>query len=132
MPAAALVVAACGVRWRRAALLRVCSTIVQGSAMTNRRLPVRLRRPTESSRSSTRPDRLDICATTAAGRAAGRPITHALQVAQSRRLGHILGDRIQETYSHVAAEVEQRLLEALNDRWDKAVADNPDQPAWRI
>jgi DNA-binding transcriptional ArsR family regulator len=53
-------------------------------------------------------------------------------VAQSRRLGHNLGDRIQETYSNVAAEVEHRLLEALNDRWDKAVADNPDQPAWRI
>jgi len=53
------------------------------------------------------------------------------EVAQSRRLGHILGDRIQETYSHVAAEVEHRLLEALNDRWDKAVADSPDQPAWR-
>ena len=53
------------------------------------------------------------------------------EVAQSRRLGHILGDRIQETYSHVAAEVEHRLLEALNDRWDKAIADSPDQPAWR-
>jgi hypothetical protein len=38
----------------------------------------------------------------------------------------------QETYSHVAAEVEHRLLEALNDRWDKAVADSPEQPAWRI
>jgi Aldo/keto reductase family len=34
------------------------------------------------------------------------------EVAQSRRLGHILGDRIQETYSHVAAEVETRLLNA--------------------
>jgi integrase len=34
------------------------------------------------------------------------------EVAQARRLGHILGDRIQETYSHVAAEVEHRLLEA--------------------
>jgi hypothetical protein len=22
-------------------------------------------------------------------------------------------------------------LEALNDRWDKAVADSPDQPSWR-
>jgi integrase len=28
------------------------------------------------------------------------------EVAQARRLGHILGDRIQDTYSHVAAEVE--------------------------
>jgi integrase len=53
------------------------------------------------------------------------------EVAQSRRLGHILADHIQETYSHVATEVEHRLLEALNDRWDKAVADSPDQPAWR-
>jgi integrase len=53
------------------------------------------------------------------------------EVAQSRRLGHILGDRIQETYSHVATEVEHRLLEALNDRWGKAVADSPDQPAER-
>jgi hypothetical protein len=51
--------------------------------------------------------------------------------AQARRLGHILGDRIQETYSHVAAEVEARLLAALQDRWDKAVADNPHLPAWQ-
>ena len=53
------------------------------------------------------------------------------EVAQARRLGHILGDRIQETYSHVAAEVDARLLEGLQDRWDKAVADSPLQPAWR-
>ena len=53
------------------------------------------------------------------------------EVAQARRLGHILGDRIQETYSHVAAEVETRLLEGLQDRWLKAVADSPLQPAWR-
>ena len=53
------------------------------------------------------------------------------EVAQARRLGHILGDRIQETYSHVAAEVDTRLLGGLQDRWDKAVADSPYQPAWR-
>jgi hypothetical protein len=53
------------------------------------------------------------------------------EVAQSRRLGHILGDRIQETYSHVAAEVEHRLLAGLQERWDKAVADSPQQPGWR-
>ena len=53
------------------------------------------------------------------------------EVAQSRRLGHILGDRIQETYSHVATEVEHRLIAALNDRWDKAVADSLQEPAWR-
>ena len=35
------------------------------------------------------------------------------EVAQARRLGHILGDRIQETYSHVAAEVDARLLDGL-------------------
>ena len=53
------------------------------------------------------------------------------EVAQARRLGHILGDRIQETYSHVAAEVETRLLDGLQDRWDKAVADSPTHPTWR-
>lgn len=44
------------------------------------------------------------------------------EIAQSRRLGHILHDKIQETYSHVAAEVEHRLLQCLQDRWDKAIA----------
>jgi integrase len=53
------------------------------------------------------------------------------EVAQARRLGHILGDRIQETYSHVAAEVEQRLIEGLQERWDKAVADSTATPDWR-
>lgn len=53
------------------------------------------------------------------------------EVAQARRLGHILGDRIQETYSHVAAEVEHRLLDGLQERWDKAVADSAEVPAWR-
>ncbi|MDT0263402.1 tyrosine-type recombinase/integrase [Jatrophihabitans lederbergiae] len=53
------------------------------------------------------------------------------EIAQSRRLGHILHDKIQQTYSHVALEVEQRLLEGLQDRWAKAVVnaaldvDNP-------
>ncbi len=44
------------------------------------------------------------------------------EIAQSRRLGHVLHDRIQQTYSHVAVEVEHRLLQGLGDRWDKAVA----------
>ena len=52
-------------------------------------------------------------------------------IAQARRLGHILDDKIRRTYSHVAAEVEHRLLDALTDRWDNAVADSPHQPAWR-
>ena len=53
------------------------------------------------------------------------------EVAQSRRLGHLLDDKIQETYSHVAAEVEARLLQALEERWNKAVANSPDDPGWR-
>ena len=54
------------------------------------------------------------------------------EIAQSRRLGHILPDKIQETYSHVADEVEHRLLQALQDRWDKAIANSScgDAP-WR-
>ena len=57
------------------------------------------------------------------------------EIAQSRRLGHILPDKIQRAYSHVAAEVEQRLLQGLQHRWDKAVAslgsvNEVDLPAW--
>jgi integrase len=50
------------------------------------------------------------------------------EVAQSRRLGHVLHDKIQETYSHVAAEVEQRLLDNLDERWLKAVANSAASP----
>jgi integrase len=56
------------------------------------------------------------------------------EIAQSRRLGHILHDKIQETYSHVATEVEHRLLQSLQDRWEKAVANSPTvtgSSAWR-
>jgi hypothetical protein len=53
------------------------------------------------------------------------------EIGQARRLGHTLDDKIQQTYSHVAAEVEHRLLDALTDRWDKAIADSPHQPTWR-
>lgn len=53
------------------------------------------------------------------------------EIAQARRLGHILDDKIQQTYSHVAAEVEARLLDGLADRWAKAVADSPGAAAWR-
>ncbi|GAB2790963.1 hypothetical protein [Amycolatopsis magusensis] len=38
-------------------------------------------------------------------------------VAQARRLGHRIPDAIQDIYSHVAPEVEPRLLEALQQRW---------------
>lgn len=53
------------------------------------------------------------------------------EIAQARRLGHTLKDKIQQTYSHVAAEVEARLLTGLEDRWHKAVADSAETPAWR-
>jgi integrase len=51
------------------------------------------------------------------------------EVAQSRRLGHVLHDKIQETYSHVAAEVERGLLDNLEDRWLKAVANSTTDPS---
>ncbi|GLY71688.1 tyrosine-type recombinase/integrase [Amycolatopsis taiwanensis] len=56
------------------------------------------------------------------------------EIAQALRLGHVLADKVQETYSHVARAVEQRLLDALQTRWDKATADSttpPEQTYWR-
>jgi hypothetical protein len=44
----------------------------------------------------------------------------APEIAQARRLGHHLHDRVVETYSHVAHEVETRLLTDLQHRWTKA------------
>ncbi|GAA1291854.1 site-specific integrase [Saccharothrix xinjiangensis] len=44
------------------------------------------------------------------------------EVAQARRLGHKLPDKIQEIYSHVAPEVETRLLNCLQKRWTDALA----------
>jgi hypothetical protein len=52
------------------------------------------------------------------------------EIAQAQRLGHILPNKIQQTYSHVAAEVDTRLLDGLQDRWDKAVADRGGTLAW--
>lgn len=43
-------------------------------------------------------------------------------VAQARRLGHRLPDKIQHIYSHVAPELEPRLLDALEHRWTTALA----------
>ncbi|GDY33592.1 tyrosine-type recombinase/integrase [Gandjariella thermophila] len=43
-------------------------------------------------------------------------------VAQARRLGHTIPDKIQDIYSHVAAEVETRLIDALQRRWTTALA----------
>jgi integrase len=45
------------------------------------------------------------------------------EVGQSRRLGHKLPDKVQEVYSHVADEVETRLLAALEQRWTDALND---------
>ena len=56
------------------------------------------------------------------------------EIVQSRRLGHVLHDKIQETYSHVAAELEHRLLESLDDRWNQAAAGSAtsaDRSRWR-
>lgn len=39
------------------------------------------------------------------------------EIGQSRRLGHHLQDRVVETYSHVVAGVEKRLLTGLEHRW---------------
>ncbi|HZC53704.1 MAG TPA: tyrosine-type recombinase/integrase [Mycobacterium sp.] len=51
------------------------------------------------------------------------------EIAQARRLGHHLPDRVVETYSHVAPEVEQRLLDGLQARWWGAnLLLHPDQP----
>ncbi len=44
------------------------------------------------------------------------------EIAQARRLGHHLQDRVVETYSHVAPEVEQRLLDGIEARWHVANA----------
>ena len=52
------------------------------------------------------------------------------EIAQARRLGHRLDNRIIEPYSHVAPEVERRLISRLERRWHKARATtNSVQPA---
>ena len=46
-----------------------------------------------------------------------------MQVAQARRLGHRIPDKIQHVYSHEAPELEARLLQALQQRWNTALGD---------
>jgi integrase len=46
----------------------------------------------------------------------------APEIAQARRLGHHLHNRVVEVYSHVAPEVEQRLLNDLQRQWTTASA----------
>ncbi|HET9143307.1 tyrosine-type recombinase/integrase [Actinophytocola sp.] len=50
------------------------------------------------------------------------------EIAQARRLGHHLDNRVVETYSHVAPEVERRLLHGLERRWRKAVTIRSTRP----
>ncbi|WP_083754180.1 tyrosine-type recombinase/integrase [Actinosynnema sp. ALI-1.44] len=43
-----------------------------------------------------------------------------LEIAQAKRLGHHLANRLVEVYSHVAPEIETRLLRGLEQRWHQA------------
>lgn len=55
-------------------------------------------------------------------------------VGQARRLGHKLPDKIEEIYSHVAAEVEKRILDTIETRWADAITNIPAtgaEAAWR-
>jgi len=47
------------------------------------------------------------------------------EIAQAKRLGHHLSNRLVETYSHVAPEIETRLLRGLEQRWKQARAQRP-------
>jgi len=51
------------------------------------------------------------------------------EVAQARRLGHRIPDKIQHVYSHVAPELEARLLDDLQERWNTALAELS-TPSW--
>jgi integrase len=42
-------------------------------------------------------------------------------VAQARRLGHAMADKIDDIYSHVSAGVDARLLEGLENRWHRSI-----------
>ena len=56
------------------------------------------------------------------------------EIAQAARLGHTLEDKMQKVYSHIATEVEQRLLDGLQARWTKAVEltqTDIEIPGWR-
>lgn len=44
------------------------------------------------------------------------------EIAQAKRLGHHLSNRLVEVYSHVAPEIETRLLRGLERRWKQAAA----------
>jgi len=42
------------------------------------------------------------------------------EIAQAKRLGHHLSNRLVEVYSHVAPEIETKLLRGLERRWKQA------------
>jgi hypothetical protein len=42
------------------------------------------------------------------------------EIAQARRLGYHLANRLVETYSHVAPEIEHRLIRRLEHHWQRA------------
>ena len=52
-------------------------------------------------------------------------------VLQARRLGHVLPDKIQEVYHHVAPSLEARLLHAPQIRWTAALDQVHHVPATR-
>lgn len=53
------------------------------------------------------------------------------EIAQSERLGHCIQNPVRATYSHVAQEVERRLITGLEKRWDDAVEQLGPIPQWR-
>jgi integrase len=46
---------------------------------------------------------------------------HIPEVAQARRLGHAMHNKIDDVYSHVAPSVETRLLQGLETRWQRSL-----------
>ncbi|GAB2677100.1 tyrosine-type recombinase/integrase [Saccharopolyspora gloriosae] len=56
------------------------------------------------------------------------------EIAQSRRLGHVLDDDIREAYSHSGPVLERRLIDALQQRWTTTITTTPINylpSAWR-
>lgn len=51
----------------------------------------------------------------------GQSRVSAPRSGQARRLGHKIPDKIEHLYSHVAPEVETRLITALQRRWTNAL-----------
>ncbi|MFI0772952.1 tyrosine-type recombinase/integrase [Streptomyces sp. NPDC021218] len=43
------------------------------------------------------------------------------EVAQARRLGHLMEDKVDDVYSHVAASIDARLLAGLESRWKRSL-----------